>query len=385
VDEGYIYTGSDTLTIVADLRDEEAIMSVELNVLQNGISTPVAFDAYTVVAVVDTGFTRSRAYEVTYHHSPLLGEYAIGISGEDYSGKSSAAEVRIKTGSAEFYRGADALAPGDPIVFGQTLKIRVKRPVKVAESEIRVEVDSIDASGFDEYSVDMLDGEGMEWEVSFIPSLEPGDHTVTVAVQGLAATRDFRYVPARVGIFSDGKPLYDDDYVSSLAELRIVVEVGAGVDQGDLAVELDGEEQPVTFSPDSSGTVFTASFGVDLDPGQHRLGVRVFGILVSWMFRVADDLVLRDVSAFPNPFPGETYFFYTLSRDARRVVLSVYTVSGRLIFEGDIPRTAGYNQYRWDGRDMAMDRVANGTYLYRVVATAGSRERESTGWVVKIE
>ena len=94
---------------------------------------------------------------------------------------------------------------------------------------------------------------------------------------------------------------------------------------------------------------------------------------------------MSDVSVFPNPFSGETYFFYTLSRGAREVDLSIYTVSGRLIFEGDMPATTGYNQYLWDGRDMALDRVANGTYLYRIVAKAGSRERESTGWVVKIE
>jgi hypothetical protein len=270
-------------------------------------------------------------------------------------------------------------------VFGQKLRIEVARPVAVGENEIQAAVDSISASGFDDYSVEMLDAEGKEWEISFMPSLEQGDHTVTVTVQGLAASRDFEYVPARVDVFADDKVVYDNDYVSSLAEFEVVVEGGAGMGESDLGVDLDGEELPVTFVADSTGVVFKTSFRVDLDPGEHQLTVTVFEVSVIWTFRVADDLLLSDVSVFPNPFSGETYFFYTLSRGAREVDLSIYTVSGRLIFEGDMPVATGYNQYLWDGRDMALDRVANGTYLYRIVARAGSRERESTGWVVKIE
>jgi hypothetical protein len=205
VGDSYVYTGSDTLALVAEIKDEEAIMAVDLDIVEDGVVTPVAADAYTVKAIVDTDFTRSRAYEVSYNHVPLLGEYSIEIGGEDYSGKSNGTEVRVETGSAVFYRDATELGQGDPLVFGQKLRILITRPVAVEESEIEALVDSVSASGFDDYRVEMTDGEGKEWEVSFRPALERGDHTVTVTVQGLAASRDFEYVPARVDVFAEDR------------------------------------------------------------------------------------------------------------------------------------------------------------------------------------
>ncbi len=111
----------------------------------------------------------------------------------------------------------------------------------------------------------------------------------------------------------------------------------------------------------------------------------IFEFKVPVTFMVSDVLQLLDVSVYPSPFPRETHFYYTLSQDARDVKLEIYTVSGRKIFDAGLPTAAGYNEYRWDGRDVAGDRIANGTYLYKIVAKTGSREKEFTGWVVKIE
>jgi hypothetical protein len=193
-------------------------------------------------------------------------------------------------------------------------------------------------------------------------------------------------VPGRIEVFADDKVVYDNDFVSSLAEFEVVLETGAGIGAEDLSIDLDDEVVPAEFvADDTTGTVFRASFMVDLEPGEHELTAWIREVSVSRVFRVSDELVLKEVSAFPNPFSEETYFFYTLSQDAREVTLFIYTVSGRPIFEGGMPPSAGYNEYRWDGRDMTSDRIANGTYYYRIVAKTGSQERESAGWVVKIE
>jgi hypothetical protein len=347
--------------------------------------TPVPPETYTTEALVDLGFTRSRAYQVAYRHMPLLGDYKVRIACEDYSGKPASSEIRIQTGSAAFFKAGGVLRDGDPVVFGQHLSIEITRPVPVAQGDIEAFVDSIPASDFEAYSLQMLDGEGKRWKVAFLPSLEAGDHTVTVRVGVLSASRNFEYVPARVDIFADDKMVLDEDFVSPVAEFRVVVAAGAGITPEDLSIALDDEEVPASFKPDPSGTVLAASFEVDLEPGEHELRVQVFGVTVSKIFRVSDELSLTNVSVFPSPFADETLFFYTLSLDAGEVTLGVYTVSGRLIYEDDIPNTAGYNAYRWDGRDSAADRIANGTYLYRIVAKTGSREREATGWVVKLE
>jgi hypothetical protein len=384
VGDSYVYTGADTVVVVADIKDEEAIMSIDLSLVDDEV-TPISPDSYTEIALIDTGFTRSRHYQVLYAHLPLLGDYAIEVQGEDYVGKVGTGEIRIQTGSAVFSKDGVELEEGDPLVFGQRLEIEIARPESVAQGDIQAYVDTVHASEFDEYSLEMLDEEGKQWKVSFIPTLESGEHTVTVNVGVLSASRDFEYVPARVRVLADDQELLENDYVSSLAEFQVVVEAGTGIKPGDLGIDLDGDEVPAEFKADSDSVILRASFEVDLEPGEHEIRVRVFDVWVSKIFRVSDKLSLTDVSVFPNPFSGETYFFYTLSQNAAEVTLGIYTVSGRLIYESDMPTGTGYNQYRWDGRDLASDRVANGTYLYRIVAKAGSRERESAGWVVKIE
>jgi hypothetical protein len=381
----YAYTGDDTLRVAGEIKDEEAIMAINLDLVEGNIVTPVPPDSFTVRALVDTAFTRSRAYEITYDHVPVFGDYLIRVGGDDYVGKTGTGEIRIRTGSATFFVDADELEEGGPLVFGQELRIVVNRFEATAEGDIQASVDSIPASEFTGYTLKKLDADGKKWEVSFSPSLDQGEHTVTVRVGVLSASRNFKYVPARVEIFADSKRLYDNDYVSPVAEFGVEVEAGSGVTAENLGVKLDGEDVPAAFSADSTGMVFSASFGVDLEPGEHEIAISVFDVAMSTIFRVSDTLVLSDVSVYPSPFSHETYFFYTLSQDAGEVRLRIYTVSGRLIFEEDLPNTAGYNEYRWDGRDLSLDRIANGTYLYKIVAKTGSRERESSGWVVRVE
>jgi len=63
----------------------------------------------------------------------------------------------------------------------------------------------------------------------------------------------------------------------------------------------------------------------------------------------------------------------------------VFTVSGRLIYEqkalGQMP---GYHQLRWDGRDLDSQKLANGVYLYRIVARDGGERTLHEGRLVKL-
>ena len=60
-------------------------------------------------------------------------------------------------------------------------------------------------------------------------------------------------------------------------------------------------------------------------------------------------------------------------------------MSGRLIFEqkalGQMP---GYHQLRWDGRDADSQKLANGVYLYRIVALDGGERTFYEGRLVKL-
>ncbi|RKZ32399.1 hypothetical protein DRQ33_05975, partial [bacterium] len=84
---------------------------------------------------------------------------------------------------------------------------------------------------------------------------------------------------------------------------------------------------------------------------------------------------LRDVVNFPNPFKQYTEFVYTLTRPVKSVEIEVYTLRGRLVRKFSCPTDAGYNSVGWDGIDADGDPIANGSYIYKVIATDDEDEK----------
>ncbi len=100
-------------------------------------------------------------------------------------------------------------------------------------------------------------------------------------------------------------------------------------------------------------------------------------------FRVIAEFSLQEVLNYPNPFAEETDFTYTLTQPADQVTLSIYTVAGRMIFRDDqLPAGVGFQSYHWDGRDADGDPIANGVYLYRLVARAGNKSVATIGKLI---
>lgn len=85
---------------------------------------------------------------------------------------------------------------------------------------------------------------------------------------------------------------------------------------------------------------------------------------------VSDELLVKDLYNFPNPMSSETNFMFEVgsSETVEKLKLKIYTVSGKLIKELDYPVVVGFNQFPWDGKDDDGDLVANGTYLFKLVA-----------------
>ena len=86
----------------------------------------------------------------------------------------------------------------------------------------------------------------------------------------------------------------------------------------------------------------------------------------------ANDDIVTDGFAlaqnYPNPFNPETTVEFGL-RDAQRVSLAVYDITGRQVATlVDGRREAGRYAVRWTGRDDAGRQVASGVYLYRLTA-----------------
>ena len=85
----------------------------------------------------------------------------------------------------------------------------------------------------------------------------------------------------------------------------------------------------------------------------------------------------------PNPFFSETNFTYVLTQTANRVKLSIYTIAGRKIHEiRNLPATAGFNLYLWDGLDADGDKIANGVYLYQLTASLAGKNTSTISKVI---
>ncbi len=93
-------------------------------------------------------------------------------------------------------------------------------------------------------------------------------------------------------------------------------------------------------------------------------------------FEVITKKSISNVLNYPNPFSTSTQFVYTLTGDEtpHHFKIQILTVSGRIVREiteqelGPLKVGTHRTDYTWDGTDEYGQRLANGVYLYRVVA-----------------
>lgn len=145
----------------------------------------------------------------------------------------------------------------------------------------------------------------------------------------------------------------------------------------------DDEDNPIDFSNyflgdlDAGGKsgVIDYSF-INIEPGEHKIRVKAWDVFNNPSFAevyfsvVEDDgLVIRDVVNYPNPFSGQTTFTFQHNLTSTlNVKIKIYTIAGRLIKEiesNDI--LDKFVRIPWDGRDEDGNRLANGTYLYKLI------------------
>jgi hypothetical protein len=114
----------------------------------------------------------------------------------------------------------------------------------------------------------------------------------------------------------------------------------------------------------------------ELSEGRHTVEIKAWDNLnnsgtaaVEFVVRPQDRLTLYEVMNYPNPFRNKTAFTFELNLEAE-VQVKIYTLSGRLIQILELPQArSGFNVLKWDGRDRDGDELANGVYLYKVIAT----------------
>jgi hypothetical protein len=157
---------------------------------------------------------------------------------------------------------------------------------------------------------------------------------------------------------------------------------GTGVGHKLEAVINGDEQNKIDFSNyfigdlDTGGKAGTIKYKFNsLAEGDYNLKVKAWDIFnnpsneeSNFTVVTNNNLVLRDVVNYPNPFSSSTTFTFqhNLSNPVN-VKVKVYTVAGRLI--RDIEKLNIIEKFvriGWDGRDEDGSIIANGTYLYKV-------------------
>ena len=136
---------------------------------------------------------------------------------------------------------------------------------------------------------------------------------------------------------------------------------------------LDVTAQFRCTSADTMGAVAVAVPG-DFGPGSHRVAVFACDNLgnpasASFEFALSPTATgeLTNVIAFPNPFRDRTHIFFDLDEPGE-VEVSIHTTSGREVWRGKQGHEPGRGSVVWPGVDSAGDRLANGTYIYQLIA-----------------
>jgi hypothetical protein len=114
----------------------------------------------------------------------------------------------------------------------------------------------------------------------------------------------------------------------------------------------------------------------------HEISLSTFGYDYKISFKVFTESMISNVLNYPNPFSTSTRFLYTLTGSEPPVwfTIQILTVSGRVVREitqheiGPMKIGTHLTDYAWDGRDEFGDPLANGVYLYRIVAKKANGE-----------
>ncbi len=151
--------------------------------------------------------------------------------------------------------------------------------------------------------------------------------------------------------------------------------------------QLKASDPDVQFVPANSGSgdqaqmIWEPYLSAD---GQYHLSVRgrdMSGnksgtVDYSITFRVINKQSLSYIVPYPNPFSTQCRFAYTLTGEQSPTFfkLQIMTSSGKIVREirkeefGPLYIGTHLSDYIWDGTDMFGDKLANGVYLYRVIA-----------------
>jgi hypothetical protein len=213
----------------------------------------------------------------------------------------------------------------------------------------------------------------------------------------------------------DGRYILDGEIVSPSPLIRIIVkddnEILLKEDTTDIDIYLTEPcesctRRRINFSqPDVAWTPATEEeeFNIEYQPQNLEDGIYLLEVQAAdasgnkagavpykIRFEVINESQISHFFPYPNPFSTSTKFIFTLTGSVipDEIKIQIMTVSGKVVREitqdeiGNIRIGNNITDYAWDGKDEFGDQLANGVYLYRVIARSNGQEldhRQTSG------
>ncbi len=178
---------------------------------------------------------------------------------------------------------------------------------------------------------------------------------------------------------------------------------GLGIGHRMEAVLNDDENHPIDLSGYFVGDLDAGSKSgkvtykfTNMEPGEYKIKIKAWDVfnnptIVEEYFTVTNssNLLLQDVYNYPNPFAEKTTFTFQHNFSSPvDVAIYIYTVAGRMIKKiEEFSVTDKFVRIPWDGADADGDRIANGTYLYKLIVkpTNGDEGKMAIGKLAVIK
>ena len=163
--------------------------------------------------------------------------------------------------------------------------------------------------------------------------------------------------------------------------------VGTGIGH-DITAILDGDQNnPIVLNDFYEADIDQYKSGKvsyqlnDIEPGPHTLEIKAWDVYnnsakakLEFVVANQEELRLDHVLNYPNPFTTQTAFYFEHNQpgDLLKVKLQIFTISGRLVksFEQFMQTTGSRSMpIAWNGRDDFGDKIARGTYVYKLMVT----------------
>jgi Peptidase family C25 len=240
--------------------------------------------------------------------------------------------------------------------------------------------------------------------VNFNPELDQPEQYLfnNYLIKGFHVGADL--TPPDLDVTFDGVRIINRDIVSARPEIMMTLKDDSKYmalnDTALFSIRLkypDGTNRPVRFDNDTlqfmpAGDINTGNgnqakvlFKPHLQQdGTYELSVRardrsnnLSGALdYNVAFEVINKSMITNMLNYPNPFSTSTAFVFTLTGSVlpTHLRIQVLTITGKIVREitgAELgPLQIGHNitTYKWDGRDQYGQQLANGVYLYRVIA-----------------